>query len=267
MGTAQSERIPVVEIFGPTIQGEGAMAGVQTFFIRLGNCDYANVCERCDSMHAVDPRLVKKTASYMSASALAAHVMNFAKTSKSAAEWITISGGNPAMWDLGETVEILQQHNFLVAVETQGSKFMPWLANVDQLTVSPKGPGMLTEQYTSAWSLDNLKYFLEEYEAVRRGGDAVDFGRIHKACLKIPVFCQADLDFVEHAMEVAGAFYPAYISVGNPAVHQHALGNLRETLLKRYENIVEQVLGRPALSDVIVLPQLHVLLWGNKQGV
>jgi 7-carboxy-7-deazaguanine synthase len=31
---------PVIEIFGPTIQGEGAEAGLATHFLRVGGCDY-----------------------------------------------------------------------------------------------------------------------------------------------------------------------------------------------------------------------------------
>lgn len=35
-----SSKIPVTEIFGPVIQGEGMMAGYQTLFLRLAGCDY-----------------------------------------------------------------------------------------------------------------------------------------------------------------------------------------------------------------------------------
>ena len=42
----------VVEIFGPTIQGEGALIGEPTVFVRTGGCDYR--CSWCDSLHAVD---------------------------------------------------------------------------------------------------------------------------------------------------------------------------------------------------------------------
>lgn len=42
----------IAEIFGPTIQGEGALIGAPTVFIRAGGCDYR--CSWCDSMHAVD---------------------------------------------------------------------------------------------------------------------------------------------------------------------------------------------------------------------
>ena len=42
----------IAEIFGPTIQGEGAVIGQPTVFVRAGGCDYR--CDWCDSLHAVD---------------------------------------------------------------------------------------------------------------------------------------------------------------------------------------------------------------------
>ena len=42
----------IAEIFGPTIQGEGALIGEATVFVRAGGCDYR--CVWCDSPHAVD---------------------------------------------------------------------------------------------------------------------------------------------------------------------------------------------------------------------
>jgi 7-carboxy-7-deazaguanine synthase len=47
---------PVVEVFGPTIQGEGALAGLPTLFVRFGGCDYR--CSWCDSLLAVLPEQV-----------------------------------------------------------------------------------------------------------------------------------------------------------------------------------------------------------------
>ena len=46
--------IRISEIFGPTIQGEGALIGQPTVFVRTGGCDYR--CAWCDSLHAVDSR-------------------------------------------------------------------------------------------------------------------------------------------------------------------------------------------------------------------
>ena len=45
-------QLRIAEIFGPTIQGEGALIGEPTVFVRTGGCDYR--CTWCDSLHAVD---------------------------------------------------------------------------------------------------------------------------------------------------------------------------------------------------------------------
>ena len=39
--------IAISEIFGPTIQGEGALIGKPTVFVRTGGCDYR--CSWCDT--------------------------------------------------------------------------------------------------------------------------------------------------------------------------------------------------------------------------
>ena len=52
--TDDSSVIRISEIFGPTIQGEGALIGQPTVFVRTGGCDYR--CSWCDSLHAVDTR-------------------------------------------------------------------------------------------------------------------------------------------------------------------------------------------------------------------
>ena len=40
-------KLPVLEIFGPTFQGEGRAIGQKTMFVRTAGCDYH--CDWCDS--------------------------------------------------------------------------------------------------------------------------------------------------------------------------------------------------------------------------
>ena len=55
----------MIEVFGPTIQGEGAEAGLPCNFVRLGGCDFR--CSWCDTMYAVDPAEVRANAERMTA--------------------------------------------------------------------------------------------------------------------------------------------------------------------------------------------------------
>src|SRR5947209_8352955 len=61
---ARVKTYPVIEIFGPTIQGEGAEAGLATHFLRVGGCDYR--CSWCDTMYAVDPAEVRANSRHLS---------------------------------------------------------------------------------------------------------------------------------------------------------------------------------------------------------
>ena len=50
-------KLRISEIFGPTIQGEGALIGKPTVFVRAGGCDYR--CSWCDTLYAVDSQFRK----------------------------------------------------------------------------------------------------------------------------------------------------------------------------------------------------------------
>ena len=124
----------VIEIFGPTIQGEGAEAGMPTHFIRLGGCDFR--CSWCDTMYAVEPATVRVTAHRLSVE----EIVQALDRLTGAPRWVTISGGNPALHRLDPLIERLHSHDYRVSVETQGSVWRSWLGDVDRLTVSPKPP-------------------------------------------------------------------------------------------------------------------------------
>ncbi len=234
-------KIPIIEIFGPTIQGEGAMIGEQTTFVRTGGCDFR--CTYCDSMHAVDQVEIRKRSIIMFEAEIAAAVLD----RMDSVRWVTLSGGNPALWDFYRFIAIMHEHIRLVAVETQGSKWQPWIQHCDQITISPKGPSMIKDL--------NWGEFAEFMDHIKAGP---------KVLLKIPCFSTQDLDFAE---EVATR-YPHFLmslSVGNHNVDEHAaIGDLRDDLLEAYQNLISDVFRRPALSEATVLPQLHTLLWGNE---
>jgi 7-carboxy-7-deazaguanine synthase len=266
-------RFPIIELFGPTIQGEGAMIGVKTMFIRTGGCDYR--CTSCDSMHAVEPRAVKFNSKwYTPEDAFKAAILQIGDTGT---QWVTISGGNPVLWDLQELVQLFHQQGIKVAVETQGSLWRNWLTYCDMVTVSPKGPGMgekfdpkIFEQFMSRLAL----------------GDT-------PSCVKIPVFAQLDLEFVtqvDRILDEIGLRKDLrYLSQGNPyfPILNRATYQLEDpTELVELEQESQDYINLPQLllTDMLAtlemeylpdkrlahwkfLPQLHVLLWRNKSKV
>lgn len=249
------KEIPIVEVFGPTIQGEGALAGVRTSFIRFGLCDYR--CTMCDSMHAVDPLRVKATATRVPADKLADYYFDQLGRVAQDCWWVTLSGGNPCMHDLSALVETLNANGVSCAVETQGTLCPDWLHICENITVSPKGPGM-----GEVFEEDKFLHFVQTFRR-HRGFN-----------VKVVVFSMADIEFARHINEIMCDNQLAdrmYLSLGNPyppGMEEGRGDNLiKLELLDSYRSLCEDLLQIPDMANVRFLPQLHVLTWANKQGV
>jgi 7-carboxy-7-deazaguanine synthase len=247
-GVSNMKKLPVIELFGPTIQGEGALAGTVSHFVRLGGCGYR--CSWCDSMHAVDPKQVKANRTMMSAQEI--HDDLYARAGR---VWVTLSGGDPVMHDCEELVQALAASDFQVAVETQGQLFKDWLSLCHHVTLSPKPP--------SSGEADKLDYaILDKYMALREENmKEIGTENFTSVCLKIVVFNQDDYAFAR----MLHRRYPdvtMYLSVGTEVLSQ----NQNELILKAYRALAETVCADPEMHDTMVLPQLHVLMWGQEKG-
>jgi len=261
-----TKKHPVVELFGPTIQGEGMSAGLQTLFIRFGGCDYR--CTRCDSLHAVIPQAVKANATYMTAEEIVTWALERRNTT--GVMWITFSGGNPLMHKLETLVALLKELGFFINVETQATLWQDWLEGVDQVTVSPKSPGM-GEVFDQKVYTGFINKLVNTYSA-RMG--------LISLCVKVVTFSAQDMEFallVEDCTLLAGWHNPEfYLSQGNPYAPQ--LGedlklhdpssldgdNLPTLLLDDFKHQAEDLLQDPRLKRWRFLPQMHVLIWHNE---
>lgn len=246
------DMIPITEIFGPVIQGEGLLAGSKTMFVRVAGCD--SRCRMCDSIHAVDPIKVR-TAERMSTGQIATRLRQL-KGKQDIVPWVTLSGGNPALYNLTDLVTLLHSHGFKVAVETQGTVWKKWLWTCDVVTCSPKGPGMDDPRGRSA-DTDVLDDFIGHMHASKGFN------------LKIVCFDGRDLQFAKFLRKRYQSV-PMFLSVGNPYIGHNAremtIGQHRNRLLTRYQWLVEEALKIPELYSVTILPQLHVLMYGNEEG-
>jgi 7-carboxy-7-deazaguanine synthase len=239
-------RIPVLEIFGPTVQGEGRVIGRKTMFVRTAGCDYS--CSWCDSAFTWDGS-AKHDIEWLTASEITRRLEDLGGDR---CGHVTLSGGNPALIkELGGLIEALHQRQFEVALETQGSRWQDWFLQINQLTISPKPPssGMGTD-----WNrLDDIVARLEQHAHP-------------DVSLKIVIFDEADLDY---AIQVHQRYpgVPFYVQAGNDALTEPDNDRLLRRQLQRYEWLITQVMDSDALLQVSVLPQLHTWLWGNKRGV
>lgn len=243
----KQERIRVSEIFGPTIQGEGLMIGEPTVFVRTGGCDFR--CSWCDTLHAVEPSFRHEWRP-LSAQVIMERVCEL---SENKPLLVTLSGGNPAIQPLESLIALGQAQGYRFGMETQGSIVQAWFGMLDHLTLSPKPPssGMSTD-----WGL------LQECITAAKANWKVET----QLCLKIAVFDDLDYDYAQKASGLLGKKIPVVLQPVNhtPA----ALGEEPDMagIMERMRWLVERTL-EDQWYDVRVLPQLHVLLWGNERGV
>lgn len=234
--------ILVSEIFR-TIQGEGALVGRPTVFVRTGGCDYA--CDWCDTLYAVLPQ---HRAEWTPLNATEILDRVFA-LSGGHPVLITLSGGNPALQPLGPLLELGGARGCTFALETQGSVVRSWFSQLDYLVLSPKPP--------SAGMMERREIIAECLQAA---------GRKPQVSLKVVVFDEADYGFAR-AMRARFPSVPFYLQPGNHTPDQGA-GEAIDVggITCRLEWLIERA-GRDGWHDVTILPQLHTLLWGNKRGI
>lgn len=245
MITDRATDIRVSEIFGPTIQGEGMLIGLPTVFVRTGGCDYR--CSWCDSLYAVDSSFRHEWAA-MSAEAMWQRIKEL---SAGKPLLVSLSGGNPAIQPLGPLIARGHREGYRFALETQGSVARDWFSELDFLVLSPKPP--------SSGMIPDWDAFDACLQAAQGKPDIA---------LKMVVFDEADFAFCR---DVARRYphLPVYLQPGNhtpPAPNDDTAQVDIAGIMARMEWLVERVVHE-GWFEARVLPQLHVLVWGNKRAV
>ncbi len=255
---------PVVEIFGPTLQGEGFTAGRRTMFVRFGYCDGAGGdagwCKWCDSLHAVDPTN-KKFWKTMSVGAIKEKLVALAPYCRE----VTLSGGNPAIHNLAPLIMVLQEFGYAINLETQGTIYREWMTQLDVLTVSPKPP---SAGVPASVSVKHFQSFMDNLEADL---EIMDLEYSPVVCVKVVVDVKENfsLDYafakliMEEALRVDSEIVPVvpYLSIMTDPKDE-----VRD-VLQKYRSLASVVNNDKNFPDVSILPQLHVVLWGHEKGV
>lgn len=248
-------KIPVMEIFGPTIQGEGMVIGRKTIFVRTGGCDYR--CAWCDSAFTWNgtekAKMMTPTEVFMEIFRVGAleigRVVDDVHTVQNF-DHVTISGGNPALIGdpMEELIDYLHEAKIKVGLETQGSRWQSWMTKVDDLIISPKPP---SSKMKTDWEM--LDAIVEKL---------TDAGT--NFSLKVVVFDDDDFEYAR-GVHLRYPHVPFFLSVGNEDPNEE--GDISGRLLKKLDWLWEKVLQDPDMNDVRPLPQLHTLVWANKRGV
>lgn len=234
----KNKKLPIIELFGPTIQGEGIMIGLRTHFVRLGGCSFR--CVWCDSMHAVTPEEVKKNRTMMTVDEIVKGLLN-----RSRAPFVTLSGGDPVMHDCKELVLRIHMSKMFVAVETQGYLWKDWLEDCDTVTVSPKGP---SSKMHKKYNWDILKMYVNRIASA-------------KLSFKIVIFDDEDFGFA-HYIRIAFPNVKIILQAGTELNTQAP----RVSILAKLRWLAEKALKEPDMAGVLILPQLHTLIWGPELG-
>jgi 7-carboxy-7-deazaguanine synthase len=237
-------KIPVMEIFGPTIQGEGMVIGRKSMFVRTAGCDYQ--CVWCDSAFTWNGTEKHRVRMMEPAEVLG----ELKELGGDRFNHITITGGNPALIGdpMAQLIELCHQEGYQVGLETQGSRMQDWFFLIDDLTLSPKPPSSKME--TNWQVLDGIVERLQ-----RRN--------VHFS-LKIVVFDETDIAYAKSVFSRYPQVAEKYIQPGNGRVDQP--GDISKYLLERLEWLFNVTIQDPELNDVRVLPQLQAMVWGNQRG-
>jgi len=157
---------PINEVF-QTIQGEGIFTGVPAIFIRLQGCPVG--CPWCDTQHTWEQQpndevalfeVTEKTqATSHWANATAEQLVDLLKQKGYTAKHIVITGGEPAMFDLIELGQVLEQAGYQLQIETSGT-FLLKVTDATWVTVSPKldMPGGYMVRPDCMKRADEIKY-------------------------------------------------------------------------------------------------------------
>lgn len=247
--TNKKNKIMYLEVFGPTIQGEGMVVGKKTMFIRTYGCDYS--CDWCDTKYTWDG--TEKHNVRRSTPEELFQELKQAAGNKSFSH-VTISGGNPALQKdaMGQFIDICHQNGVKVGLETQGSIWREWFYKIDDLTISPKPPSSLMK--TNYLMLDKIVENLVL--------KSVNFS------LKVVYFNEDDLRYAKDLFKrykEKEYDIPYYLSVGNATPYTSK--DITKQLIDKLEELWDVVMNDNELDDVQALPQLHAIVWGNKRGV
>ncbi len=221
----------IAEIFY-SIQGEGALAGVPSVFVRSSGCNLR--CSWCDTPYTS----WKPEGAEMPIPEIFARVMEFK------AGHVVVTGGEPMIARGIEDLTLeLHQAGMHITIETAGTVYAPVQCNL--MSISPKLANSTPE---GEWAKQHDKLRIQ-IDVIRRLMDVCDYQ------LKFVVSRAEDLDEIRDIVSRAGA------ETGKVILMPEGTDAMR--LRERAVWIAELCKQEGFRYG----PRLHVDIWGDRRGV
>ena len=225
----------IAEIFY-SIQGEGALVGIPSVFIRTSGCNLR--CTWCDTPYTS----WSPEGEDFSIDQIAANVAGFH------AHHVVITGGEPMIApEMARLTHILHDANFHITIETAGTVYAP--VACDLMSISPKLSNSVPhEREGGRWAAqhDRLRY---RPEVLKRLTSEYAYQ------LKFVVMSPGDLDEIDEIRDTLAADRQRIILMPE--------GTSREVLRDRGVWLAEICKA----NGYRYSPRLHIDLWGNKRGI
>ena len=212
----------------------------------------ALLTHNCDSLHAVLPEFAHSWTKYTPE-----ELFEEVKTLAPKPMTVTLSGGNPALQPFDKFIDILHQNGYSAVIETQGTVSPEWFKKLAHVVLSPKPP--------SSGMIQNWDEFDQCILAAPK----------KQVSIKIVIMNEQDYQFARFVHQKY-SMLPLYLSVGNDnPPHYSSETNYgsnsfnKDSIVERTEWLLKRVTEDTWINNLLprVLPQVHTLLWGNKQGV
>ncbi len=225
----------IAEIFY-SIQGEGALAGVPSVFVRTSGCNLR--CVWCDTPYTSwEPE-----GSECSVDAIVKEIV------RHPARHVVVTGGEPMIAkEIVALTQALRARGLHITVETAGTVYAP--VACDLMSISPKlSNSTPRERDGGRWAAQHDRLRIQR-EVLRR------LMREYEYQLKFVVASPADLDEIRALI--------AELNADRSRVMLMPEGTDPQVLRERSQWIVE-ICKQEAYR---FSPRLHVDIWGNRRGV
>lgn len=236
--------LPVVDVIGPTVQGEGPYAGHRAAIITLGGCNLT--CRACDSPHTWDGSRYDLE-SYMTmveVDSVIDQIVGMGRLPTDRIRLVVLTGGEPLLQQTGpalpELVSRLTLRGCSIQVETNGTIRPIGSMGSDRqykinYVVSPKlGGGLATNTHQQRINPEAIQWFARDRP---------------QTIFKIVCRVQEDLG---RALAFATAYH----------IERHRIWIMGEGVTSREHLTRSRVLADRALSlGFNISPRLHLALW------